>query len=170
MARETKALSWLPHIHSQVGELFEELGDTVTAFKNYENAIAFHSTHSRSLTRLGAIENENGNYDMAHGYLTSSLRVDPTQHQAWFHLGLVRQHQNKDEDASEAFLTGLELETTCPVEHFFCCETIFVMDGGMSGRWIVKFEYKIVSYTDKKKSTELDVGPTRLRLPRHTRD
>jgi tetratricopeptide (TPR) repeat protein len=119
LARDLGSSAWLPDIYSQLAAICEAQDDLNSAQLHYENALAFDPMHTKSLIRMGRIERKLGRYVLAHDYLTSALRIDSTVHEAWFQLGLVLKTQGRLEDASQHFLTALELERNSPALTFY---------------------------------------------------
>lgn len=120
---------WLADVHSavcystwffyiQLAFVAEKSNNLKSANTHYQTALAVDSSHLESVIRMGTLESESGNLVLAHGLLTSALRQDSSSHEAWYQLGFVLRNQNKDEEASEAFLTSLELERTSPIRPF----------------------------------------------------
>ena len=86
----------------------------------YEKVLTINSHHIEAKLRLGLLFLQKKNYLLAENYFTSIIREDPTQHQAWFNLGLVLKQKSSSEleRASECFITSLHLEQTSPIRPF----------------------------------------------------
>ena len=111
---------WLCELHYALACIAERAHNYESANAHYQTALAVDASHLDSLIRLGVLEGKSGNLVLAHGMLTSALRQDSSSHEAWYQLGLILKQQNKDEEASDAFLTCLELEKTAPIRSFAC--------------------------------------------------
>jgi tetratricopeptide (TPR) repeat protein len=119
LARDLGSSFWISDIYSQLAAICELQKDSANAQLHYENSLGFDPFQLKSLIRMGAIERATGKNVLAHDYLTTALKIDSTSHEAWFQLGLVLKSQKRFEDASQHFLTALELERNVPAHSFY---------------------------------------------------
>jgi tetratricopeptide (TPR) repeat protein len=122
LARDLGSSSWIPDIYAELAALCELQKDFQSAELHYENALGFDPHHLKSLIRMGRIERSSGKNILAYDYLTTALKIDSTSHEAWFELGLVLKAQERFEDASQHFLTSIELERSHPAHSFYLIE------------------------------------------------
>jgi len=55
---------------------------------------------------------------IARSFLMNALRLDPTNHDAWFNLGLVSKMEGSLEQAADCFQASYELKLSSPVQKF----------------------------------------------------
>jgi len=55
---------------------------------------------------------------IARSFLLNALRLDPTNHDAWFNLGLVSKTEGSLQQAAEFFQAAYELKLSAPVKKF----------------------------------------------------
>lgn len=83
--------------------------------EGYEKALAIDSSHIQSLIQLAILYHKQGKLMLAEKALHNVVRHDPTCHEAWYHLGRVLHTKEQYEEASECFVTSIELEETAPL-------------------------------------------------------
>lgn len=59
-----------------------------------------------------------GSLPIARSFLMSALRLEPTNHQAWWNLGQLAKEEGSLQQAAEYFQAACELESTAPVQSF----------------------------------------------------
>ncbi|XP_014502513.1 protein NPGR1 [Vigna radiata var. radiata] len=55
---------------------------------------------------------------IARSFLMNALRLDPTNHEAWFNLGLVSKMEGSLQQAADCFQAAYELKLSAPVQEF----------------------------------------------------
>lgn len=76
-------------------------------------------SHEPTLLRMAFINQTHQNdTQSAERLLTSIVRRNPANHNAWFQLGTILQERNQDEQAAECLATALALEDTSPILPF----------------------------------------------------
>lgn len=55
---------------------------------------------------------------IARSFLMNALRLEPTNHDAWFNLGLVSKTEGSLQQAAEFFQAAYELKLSAPVQKF----------------------------------------------------
>jgi len=55
---------------------------------------------------------------IARSFLMNALRLDPTNHDAWFNLGLVSKMEGSLQQAADCFQAAYELKLSAPVQKF----------------------------------------------------
>ncbi|XP_022104824.1 tetratricopeptide repeat protein 7B-like isoform X2 [Acanthaster planci] len=106
------------HILFVRGCIHEYNQDFAEAKTCYDSALAINPSHIKSMQSLGAVLLSLEQYEMAEKVLRDAVNIDPTAHMAWINLGKVLEAQGEFESASDCLLTGLQLESTCPVQPF----------------------------------------------------
>ncbi|EPS61061.1 hypothetical protein M569_13738 [Genlisea aurea] len=110
-------------LHSQ-GLVFEARGDDKEALKSFKKALDIDPNHVPSLISaavvLRRIDGESS-LPVLKSFLTDALRLDRTNHRAWYCLGLLYKSENGDgasSAAAECFEAAAFLEESEPVEPF----------------------------------------------------
>ncbi|XP_038072216.1 tetratricopeptide repeat protein 7B-like isoform X2 [Patiria miniata] len=106
------------HILYVRGCIHEYNQDYTEAKTCYDSALAINPSHIKSMQTLGAVLLSLEQYEMAEKVLRDAVNIDPTAHMSWINLGKVLEAQGEYESASDCLLTGLQLESTCPVQPF----------------------------------------------------
>ncbi|XP_043998490.1 tetratricopeptide repeat protein 7B-like isoform X2 [Gambusia affinis] len=101
------------HMRGQIAELKGNLDE---AKQWYEEALSINPTHVKSMQRLGVILHQLKHYSLSEKVLRGALEVNSSSHEAWNSLGEVLRAQGND--ATECFLTALELEASSPILPF----------------------------------------------------
>ena len=55
---------------------------------------------------------------VARSILTDALRLDPTNHKAWYNLGMVHKLAGRATEAADCFQAAFVLEQSAPIEKF----------------------------------------------------
>lgn len=55
---------------------------------------------------------------IAKSFLTNALQLEPTNHDAWLHLGLILKKQGLILQAADCFQAACELKSTAPIQPF----------------------------------------------------
>ena len=112
--------SVLADIYCQLGHCCEKLNDLNMGLTHFQTCIAYNHSHCNGLIGLARIEYELDNFYDAKAYVDSAVRVDASNHEGWNVLGKIQEKLGQYEDASNSFLTSLELERDAPIEPFSC--------------------------------------------------
>lgn len=119
----TKAMALKPYaastLHSK-GSMHEARSEIQAALSSYSNALFLDPDHVPSKVSLGALLWRSGSKPLAlaRSYLSDALRLDPTNRQAWYYLGMVHKEDGRHTDAADCFLAASMLEESEPVESF----------------------------------------------------
>ncbi|XP_010532675.1 PREDICTED: tetratricopeptide repeat protein 7B-like [Tarenaya hassleriana] len=107
-----------------IGLLNEAKGLKPEALKSYNTALDIEPTHIQSLTSAARVLLQlcrcSQCLPVLRSLLTDAIRLDRTNHAAWYNLGLVYGADPcaPDGDAAECFRAAVVLEETSPVEPF----------------------------------------------------
>lgn len=89
--------------------------------QSFRNALDVDSTHVPSLISVARLLTQMGGASItARSFLRDAVRIDQTNHTAWYYLGLLyKADVNASlEDAVECFEVAAMLEESAPVEPF----------------------------------------------------
>ncbi|KAI5079611.1 hypothetical protein GOP47_0005090 [Adiantum capillus-veneris] len=102
------------------GVLYEARGQLPEASASYYNGLAMDPDHVPCKVSLGALLRRSGGESLpvARSFLTDALRLNPTNHMAWYNLGMVHKLGGRPSDAADCFQTAYLLEQSAPVEEF----------------------------------------------------
>lgn len=102
------------------GALHETRGELLDARAAYGNALSIDPNYVPCKIAMGALIAKAGGSSLpvARSYLTDALRLDPTNHLAWYHLGLVHKDAGHLSQATDCLEASVLLEQTAPVESF----------------------------------------------------
>ncbi|KAH0461685.1 hypothetical protein IEQ34_009260 [Dendrobium chrysotoxum] len=118
-----KAMALKPYsastLHSK-GSMHEARSETQAALSSYNSALFLDPDHVPSKVSLGALLWRSGSKPlaMARSFLSDALRLEPTNRQAWYYLGMVHKEDGRYADAADCFLAASMLEESEPVECF----------------------------------------------------
>lgn len=112
--------------HSKIiwsGVLAEAKGLHNEALRAFQNALEVQPTHVPSLVSAAKVLMNLGNQTspVVRSFLTEALRIDRTNHEAWFNLGLVYKAEGGKKsvmEAADCFQAAAILEDSSPVEPF----------------------------------------------------
>ncbi|THU69193.1 hypothetical protein C4D60_Mb08t11830 [Musa balbisiana] len=111
------ALGW----HA-TGQLYEAQGILKEALGAYSKALNIEPAHVPSLVSTAVVLRHLGDQPLVviRSFLTDALRLDRTNHVAWFNLGLLYKAEGARSalEAAECFQAAALLEETAPVEPF----------------------------------------------------
>ncbi|XP_071736312.1 protein NPGR2-like [Rutidosis leptorrhynchoides] len=111
--------AWRWHV---TGLLHQAKGEKEEALTSFEKALDVDPNHVPSLisTAIVLIELNDRSYPVAKSFITDALRLDRTNHSAWFNLGLIykAEHGSSSLEAAECFEAAIILEESEPVEPF----------------------------------------------------
>lgn len=104
------------------GLLYEAKGLHQDALKAFRAALDVEPTHVPSLVSTACVLRRLGSQSIPtiRGFLTDALRIDKTNHTAWYNLGLIYMVDASASaaDAAECFQAAALLEESAPVEPF----------------------------------------------------
>jgi ATP-dependent RNA helicase DHX36 len=105
------------------GKLNEARGFLKEALRAYSTALDLEPNHVPSLISAAVALRQLGVRPLhaARCFLTDALRLDRTNHVAWFNLGLIYEDEGGSSsalEAAECFQTAVLLEETAPPEPF----------------------------------------------------
>jgi len=101
-----RVLERYPHHHSTLTSLADALialGRSDEAIAALEDVVRHHPEDVRSSVRLALLEYDAGSYASAGKRLERALASNPEEHELAYLLGLVRQRQDRNEEALAAF-------------------------------------------------------------------
>eukprot|EP01018_Ginkgo_biloba_P009327 Gb_01860 [translate_table: standard] len=106
-------------LHMQ-GVLYEACGQIPEAMAAYNNALCVDPDHVPCKVSTGALLWRTGGKSLpvARSFLSDALRLDPTNHVAWYYLGMVHKAEGRTSDAAECFQAACMLEESAPIEKF----------------------------------------------------
>ncbi|KAJ7524487.1 hypothetical protein O6H91_17G007500 [Diphasiastrum complanatum] len=109
------AMTW--HATGVLHEARGQLSEAITA---YNNALAVDPQHSQSKVSLGAALMRIGRnaLPVARNIFSNVLHSEPTNHAAWYNLGIVHEEEGHAREAAECFQAALILEQATPIEKF----------------------------------------------------
>ena len=96
--------------YHQLGNLYKQKKDIVTAEKYYRLAISIRPDFAESYVELGRIRQDQGQLEEAEALLRKAVELKPKLFRAVAVLGLVLEAREKLDDAVEQYLRALELE------------------------------------------------------------
>jgi tetratricopeptide repeat protein 7 len=104
------------------GKLHETRGFLQEALGAYNKALDLDVRHVPSIISLAILLQQLGDQPLpvVRSLLTDALRLDRTNHVAWFQLGLLHEDEGTTSavEAAECFQAAALLEETAPVEPF----------------------------------------------------
>ncbi|XP_034408005.1 tetratricopeptide repeat protein 7A isoform X2 [Cyclopterus lumpus] len=115
-----EAIALSPNSYSvllQRGRLAELRGQLDDAKGLYDEALAIHPTGERTLVHMGLLLVKTERTHLGEKVLRDAVQVHSTSHEAWSGLGEALQSRGSSQ-ASDCFLTALELEASCPIRPF----------------------------------------------------
>ncbi|KAG9446890.1 hypothetical protein H6P81_013018 [Aristolochia fimbriata] len=143
-----KSKALMPHSASRwhaTGLLYEMKDLHNEALRAFKNALEIDPIHVPSLVSLAMVLRHFGDRTLpvVRSYLTEALKLDRTNHAAWFNLGLVHKAEGGLRSAFEAadcFQAAALLEESAPVEPFRCIgEMVFSVYGCALGEKQFRF-------------------------------
>ncbi|XP_031388996.1 protein NPGR1 [Punica granatum] len=102
------------------GLLYEARSLHKEALVSYCHALALEPDYVPSMVSTAEVLMKLGTYSLpiARSFLMSALRLEPTNHQAWWNLGLLSKKEGSLQQAVEFFQAAYELQSTAPVQSF----------------------------------------------------
>ncbi len=117
--------------YAGLGEVYSALEDDKEALKNYEKALQVDPELSELYAPVGILyyqqaSNETAdaekNLSNAEKYLSKALAAQPADAQTQYFLGLIRNKQNRLEEALTALRRSLQLDANNPETHYYLGE------------------------------------------------
>ncbi|KAK9691358.1 hypothetical protein RND81_09G192100 [Saponaria officinalis] len=102
------------------GVMDEGKGNAKDAFAAYTNGVLSDPNYAPCMVLLGALLSKMGPkaLPVARSLLSDALRIEPTNRNAWYYLGMVHKDDGRIVDAAECFQAASMLEESEPIEHF----------------------------------------------------
>lgn len=109
------SISW----HAK-GLLYEGQSLYKEALVAFSNAIAIEPDHVPSMISIASVLRQLGEKSLppARSFLTDALQLEPTNHMAWFGLGMVHKMEGCVQKAADCFQAAYLLQESAPVEKF----------------------------------------------------
>lgn len=89
--------------HLELGQTYEENGQTAEALQEYQAAVDADPKNITAQLRLGQALNTQNHYEQAVTAFTAVLESNPDRAEAYEGLGIAYFHQGKQDDAKQAF-------------------------------------------------------------------
>ncbi|KAL7260127.1 hypothetical protein ACSBR1_005898 [Camellia fascicularis] len=102
------------------GIICEERGQIHEALAAYINALLLEPGYVPCKVLIGAVLSKMGSkvLPVARSILSDALRIQPTNHMAWYYLGLVHRDDGRIGDAIDCFQAASMLNESDPIESF----------------------------------------------------
>lgn len=102
------------------GVIFEGSGEDKAALGAFFNAFMLDPSYVPSKILLGSLMLKLGpmGLPVARSLLSEALRIEPTNHKAWYYMGLVHKEDGRMNDAADCFQAASMLEESDPIESF----------------------------------------------------
>lgn len=109
------SISW----HAK-GLLYEGQSLYKEALVAFSNALAIEPNHVPSMISIASVLRQLGEKSLpaARSFLTDALQLEPTNHMAWFSLGMVHKMEGFVQKAADCFQAAYLLQESAPVEIF----------------------------------------------------
>ncbi|KAL2938880.1 Protein NPG1 [Bienertia sinuspersici] len=103
-----------------LGAMYEGQGLAKEALAAYANAVLLDPNYVPCKILLGALLLKMGPQALpvARNVLSDALRLEPTNRNAWYYLGMVHRDDGRNGDAAECFQAASMLEESEPIESF----------------------------------------------------
>lgn len=89
-----------PELYVEIGTNFWEIDDVANAFKNYKLALQLDPNHSPAHLELGRLYSSLKKYDISEKYFLDAVDSDPTNGEALFMLGLIKNEIDGDPETA----------------------------------------------------------------------
>lgn len=109
------SISW----HAK-GLLYEGQSLYKEALVAFSNALAIEPDHVLSMISIASVLRQLGEKSLpaARSFLTDALQLEPTNHMAWFNLGMVHKMEGFVQKAADCFQAAYLLQESAPVDKF----------------------------------------------------
>lgn len=100
--------------------MYEGRGLVKEALASYTNAVLLDPNYVPCKILLGSLLSKMGPQALpvARNLLSDALRLDPTNRNAWYYLGMVHRDDGRNSDAAECFQAASMLDESDPIESF----------------------------------------------------
>ncbi|KAG8390964.1 hypothetical protein BUALT_Bualt01G0138200 [Buddleja alternifolia] len=118
-AKATKFYS--PRAWHATGRLFEAQAQYKEAIVAYSVSLSIEPDYVPSMVSTAQVlikMTTRPSFPIAKSLLMSSLRLEPTNHDAWFNLGLIYKMEGSMQQAADSFQAAHELKLSAPVHSF----------------------------------------------------
>ncbi|KAK6160602.1 hypothetical protein DH2020_003983 [Rehmannia glutinosa] len=117
-AKATKFYS--PRAWHATGKLFEAQEQYKEAIVAFSVSLSIEPDYVPSIVSTAEILIKIGNQSLpiAKSFLMNALRLEPTNHNAWFNLGLIYKMEGSMDRAADSFQAAHELELSSPIQSF----------------------------------------------------
>ncbi|KAK6287058.1 hypothetical protein POUND7_013237 [Theobroma cacao] len=117
-AREMKQYS--AKLLQTEGVMCQERGEIQEAMSAYINAILLEPSYAPCKVLISAMLSKMGSNSVpvARTLLSDALRIEPTNHKAWYYLGMIQKDDGRLTEAIESLQAAYILEESDPVESF----------------------------------------------------
>ncbi|PKA52700.1 putative UDP-N-acetylglucosamine--peptide N-acetylglucosaminyltransferase SEC [Apostasia shenzhenica] len=116
-----KAAALIPYaattLHTE-GSIHEARSDMRAAMSSYISALSVDPHHVPTKISLSSLLLRSGSKPstIVRSFLSDALRLEPTNRQAWYYLGVVYRDDGRFSDAADCFLAASMLEESEPIE------------------------------------------------------
>lgn len=102
------------------GMLFEAQSLYKAAFISFSISLSIEPDYTPSIisTAKLLLKLDMQSLPIARSFLMNALRLEPTNHDAWFNLGLVSKKEGSLQQAADCFQAAYELQLSAPVQKF----------------------------------------------------
>lgn len=102
------------------GKLFEAKSLFNEAIVSFTIALSIEPDYVPSIISSAELLLKGGKHSLpiARSFLMNALRLEPTNHDVWFKLGLISKREGSLQQAADFFQAASELKHTAPVEKF----------------------------------------------------
>lgn len=109
------SISW----HAK-GLLYEGQSLYKEALVAFSNALAIEPDHVPSMISIASVLRQLGEKSLptARSFLTNALQLEPTNHMAWFNLGMLHKMEGFVQKAADCFQAAYLLQESAPVDKF----------------------------------------------------
>ncbi|MCI22819.1 tetratricopeptide repeat protein 7B-like [Trifolium medium] len=105
---------------AMTGKLFEAQSLNKEAFISYSISLSIEPDYIPSINSTAKLLIKLGmqSLPLARSFLMNALRLEPTNQDAWFNLGLVSKMEGSLQQAADCFQAAYELALSTPVQKF----------------------------------------------------
>ncbi|KAK6259384.1 hypothetical protein SCA6_013858 [Theobroma cacao] len=105
---------------NRIGVMCQERGEIQEAMSAYINAILLEPSYAPCKVLISAMLSKMGSNSVpvARTLLSDALRIEPTNHKAWYYLGMIQKDDGRLTEAIESLQAAYILEESDPVESF----------------------------------------------------
>ena len=102
------------------GMLFKARSQYKEALVSFSVSLSIDPNYVPSLVSAAEVFMELGPSSLLMGksFLMNALQLEPTNHDAWLHLGLILKKEGLVSQASDCFQAAFELKSTAPIQSF----------------------------------------------------